>query len=633
MTASSTTFGGRYSIIEKVGSGGMADVYRARDELLGRQVALKVLSQRFSSDASFVQRFRREAQSAANLNHPNVVSLYDFGSDDGVHFIVMELIEGRSLAEVIHAEGPLLPERAAEIAADVAAALERAHDAGLVHRDVKPSNIMITNSGQTKVTDFGIVRAAAGADGEQTMTQTGMVIGTASYLSPEQAQGAPVDARSDVYSLGCVLYESLTGRAPFTGDTPLSIAYKHVRESAPPPSAANPDVPEALDAITLKCLAKNPENRYASAASLRDDLNRFLHGEAVRATPILADTTMVAPRTEGTQVLEQADYYEEPRDRRAGWYVLAALGILALFGVIAWLLAGNLLGGGGDVEVPELVGVDVERAKAELEELGLQSRIVRAPSEAPVGEVTDQDPAAGETVDEGTLVILTVSKGPGLVAVPEVIGRNVKEARRMLRAANLVVGQVTRVESDEVEAGEVIDQSPPAGEKVETGSTVTLVVSSGVGTTVVPEVIGLTREEAIAELTAADLGFEVLTAPDDAEEDTVIAQDPEAGTEVEENSVVTITVSEGQETVMPDVRGMDADEAEALLVEEYGLRVTRVEGACAQTPGTVCDQDPPPDTPIEEGDSATLEVQPGDASTGTGPLDFLALVLGFLYLA
>lgn len=287
------TYGGRYAVQERVGSGGMAEVYRARDDLLGREVAIKVLHERFARDRSFVERFRREAQSAANLNHPNVVSLYDYGADDDTYFIVMEYIDGRSLHDVIEGDGPLMPERAAEIASDVARALERAHSGGLVHRDIKPSNIMITDSGQTKVTDFGIARAL-GRDGEQTMTQTGMVIGTASYLSPEQAQGNPVDARSDVYALGIVLYEMLTGRVPFSGETPLAIAYKHVRETPEPPSRVNQDVPQPLDAIVMKALAKNPDNRYSSAREMHEDLQRFLSGQPVQATPLMADATAVA---------------------------------------------------------------------------------------------------------------------------------------------------------------------------------------------------------------------------------------------------------------------------------------------------------------------------------------------------
>ncbi|MGH2694455.1 MAG: Stk1 family PASTA domain-containing Ser/Thr kinase, partial [Actinomycetota bacterium] len=335
MSSPEQTYGDRYAVIERVGSGGMAEVYRARDELLGREVAVKVLSERFASDRSFVERFRREAQSAASLSHPNIVSLYDYGADNGTYFIVMEYIDGRPLSDVIEEEGPLLPERAAEIAADVAKALARAHDAGLVHRDVKPSNIMITTSGQTKVTDFGIARALT--RGDQTVTQTGMVMGTAAYLSPEQAQGNPVDARSDIYSLGCVLSQMLTGSPPFTGDTPLSIAYKHVRENPTPPSAVNSDVPRDLDAIVFKAMAKNPDNRYQSSSELAGDLDRFLAGQTVHATPILSDETAVAPTVSETRVLEGTAAYPEYEERRRGpgWYVALALVILALLGLLA----------------------------------------------------------------------------------------------------------------------------------------------------------------------------------------------------------------------------------------------------------------------------------------------------------
>ncbi|HEX2295501.1 MAG TPA: Stk1 family PASTA domain-containing Ser/Thr kinase, partial [Actinomycetota bacterium] len=387
MSATNRTYGGRYAVLEPVGSGGMAEVYRARDELLGRDVAVKVLSDRLSRDRSFVERFRREAQSAANLNHPNVVSLYDYGADDGAYYIVMEYIEGKSLGDIVGESGALLPERAAEIASDVAAALERAHSSGLVHRDIKPTNIMITSSGQTKVTDFGIARALGQSTEQTQMTQTGMVIGTAAYLSPEQAQGNPVDARSDVYSLGCVLYEMLTGRPPFTGDAPLAIAYKHVREDAVPPSTVNPDVPRELDAVTLKALAKNPDNRYASAHEMREDLQRFLGGQKVHATPLMATQTAVAtPVSSGTQVIERSEteYEPPPEPRRGGWYVLAALLILALFGLGAWLLANNFLGG-EEVNVPNVVGLSEEDAVDRLENRGFEVDVEERPSQKPEG--------------------------------------------------------------------------------------------------------------------------------------------------------------------------------------------------------------------------------------------------------
>ena len=626
MSADGKTYGGRYEVIERVGLGGMAEVYRARDELLGREVAVKVLNDKLSGDKSFVERFRREAQAAANLSHPNIVSLYDYGSDAGANFIVMELIDGRGLEQIIAEEGPLLPERAAEMASDVARALERAHATGLVHRDIKPSNIMITSYGQTKVTDFGIARAIG--DGDQTMTQTGMVIGTASYLSPEQAQGNPVDARSDVYALGCVLYEMLTGGPPFKGDTPLSIAYKHVREDAEKPSTLNPDVPSALDAIVMKALAKNPDNRYQSAREMRDDLQRFLAGEQIHATPLLAGTTTVAPAAaSGTQVIRREEEWvdePEPERRKAGLYVAVALLILGVFALLAYLLANNLLGeeeAATKVRVPDVVGEDQDDAQALLEDKGLEVEVKRKASSEDEGIVIEQDPEQGERIDEGDTVTITVSTGPRQVEVPEVVGLSQEEAEVEITDAKLRVGNVTTEVSDEFEEGTVISQSPEPGEEVDARSRVDLVVSGGPETVTVPSVIGQSQDTAIAEIQAAGLTADVLTAPSEEEEGTVIAQDPEGGAEAAAGDVVTITVSEGvEEQEMPDVTGQDGDDAEAFLEAEFGLAVSQVEEPCAQAtpPGSVCRQDPEAGTPVFEGDSATLFIQPGDAALPSG---------------
>jgi beta-lactam-binding protein with PASTA domain/tRNA A-37 threonylcarbamoyl transferase component Bud32 len=611
LSATSKTFGGRYEILERVGAGGMAEVYRARDELLGRDVAVKVLSDRFARDRSFVERFRREAQSAANLSHPNIVSLYDYGSDNGTYFIVMEYIDGRPLDGVIRAEGALLPERAAEIAADVAQALQRAHAGGLVHRDIKPSNIMITSGGQTKVTDFGIARAVA-SDGEQTMTQTGMVIGTAAYLSPEQAQGRPVDARSDVYSLGCVLYEMLTGRAPFGGDTPLSIAYKHVREDPSPPSQVNPDVPRELDAIVMKALAKNPDNRYSSAMELKQDLDRFTSGEAVQATPLLASDTVVAPRVERTRVMEEPAY-EAPRRRAWLWWVVALLALLALLGGLAYML---FVGEEAlTARVPKVVGLDVDRAVDAITDVGLDPRIQRRFSDQPQDRVLSQDPAAGTQAEEGSEVVIEVSRGPRQAEVPDLTGRTREEARRLLEEAKLELGTVTRQPSDDVEEGLVLAQSPAPDTGVDVRTPVDVTISSGPELATVPFVEGQSEEEAVAEIEAAGLVAEVTREPSsEVEEGFVVAQEPVGGSQVPRGDVVRILVSEGvQETPLPDVTGADVDSARDTL-EALGLEVSEeaeTEEPCVQPPGTVCRTDPPPSTPVTEGDEVTLFVQTG----------------------
>lgn len=620
---SAVTYGGRYAVIERIGVGGMAEVYRARDELLGREVAVKVLNERLSTDRSFVERFRREAQAAANLSHPNIVSLYDYGTDESSNFIVMEFIDGSPLGDVIKNEGPLLPERAAEIAGDVAKALERAHTAGLVHRDVKPNNIMLTSTGQTKVTDFGIVRALGG-EAEQQMTQTGVVIGTAAYLSPEQAQGNAVDARSDVYSLGCVLYEMLTGRAPFSGDTPLAVAYKHVRETAQPPSNVNADVPPALDAITMKALAKNPDNRFQNAAEMREDLDRFLSGQKVTATPLLADATAVIGAPGGsTQVMGRTGIYEddEPEGRSAGWYVAIALLILGLFALVAYFVATNLLGSAELVDVPRVIGLEEEEAVDRLETAGFEVQVETGPHERDEGTVFKQEPKANERLAEGERVTIFVSEGPQQVEVPNVVGDPIEDAKRTIRQAGLKVGDVTEEASEEVDEDNVIRQSPEGGFLIETGEPVDLVVSSGPEAVIVPDVINQSEESAIDELERAGLEVVVQRAPSDVDEGLVVSQDPQPGTEVEPGDTVEILVSEGpEEQAMPNVIGMDGDDAETMLERDYGLNVTQEEVACsnAAPPGEVCDQDPEPGEPVSEGDSATLFVQTGDSSVGFG---------------
>ena len=503
--------GGRYRIERELGRGGMAKVFRGTDTVLGRPVAIKVLAPRFSDDASFVQRFRREAQAAARLSNPNVVSVFDTGADDGVHYIVMEYVEGKTLAEYLAGGGRIMPERAIEIAEAVCDALAAAHAQGVIHRDIKPGNIMITPSGQVKVADFGIARMTSSAE---TIEQTAAVLGTAAYLSPEQAQGRPVDARSDLYSLGCVLYEMVTGRPPFTGDSPVAVASKQVLEPPTPPSKLNPDVSPELEAVILRALAKNPDNRYASAEELRADLERARRGLPVEATPVL-------PESASTQVLRpgpRTEVLPPPEPERSRWWIPAlVIGLLlAAIGVLLWLFASDILGGGPKssptptlVEVPNVVGMRVRAAEQALLEAGLQvgERIdqpITDPATQRPGIVVDQDPPASEQVPKGTPVDLTVLVPPETVTIPPTEGMTVDEARALLESLGFVVAG-TREEPSSIEAGKVVGTDPPAGTPAPYRSEVTIVVSSGPAPVTVPDVVCFSLGQAKAKIQDAGL--------------------------------------------------------------------------------------------------------------------------------
>jgi beta-lactam-binding protein with PASTA domain/predicted Ser/Thr protein kinase len=532
--------GDRYEVEGVLGQGGMAKVFKSRDRILGRPVAVKVLSPQFAGDQQFVARFRREAQAAAGLNHPNIVSVFDTGSQGDVHYIVMEYVEGRTLRDVIRSEGPLMPERAAEIAAAVARALSAAHQTGLVHRDIKPGNIMITSDGQVKVMDFGIARTATG----DTLTQTAAVLGTASYLSPEQAQGEPVDARSDIYSLGCVLYEMLIGNAPFTGDSPVAIAYKHVRDDPVPPSQKNRDVPRDLEAVVMKAMAKNPANRYQSADEMRQDLERLLQGVPTLATPVLGQTTEHIHRTqpEGTAVMTEVPEEEEEERRRPWVVVLVILLLLLLAGLAAFFLIRALQEPAAElVSMPDVVGLEEEDAVDRLEERDLRVKVETENHEtAPRGEVFDQDPDAGQEVESGTEVTITVSKGPPRVEVPDVTGQPEDEAIVTLQDAGFDVNPTEEASSD-VEEGLVISQDPPGGERAPEGSTVTILVSTGPAVVNVPDVICQPIPDARQEISDAGLNSQDggPRTTEECPEGTVAATDPNPGTEVEAGSTVT----------------------------------------------------------------------------------------------
>jgi serine/threonine-protein kinase len=560
--------GGRYRVEHELGRGGMAKVYRGEDTVLGRTVAVKVLAPQYADDPNFVTRFRREAQAAARLSNTHVVSVFDTGSDDGVHYIVMEFVEGRTLAEFITGGGRIMPERAIDIAVDVCRALEAAHAQGVIHRDIKPGNIMITPNGGVKVTDFGIARVTS----NETVAQTAAVLGTASYLSPEQAQSQPVDGRTDIYSLGCVLYEMVTGRPPFLGDSAVAVASKQVLEQPTPPSRLNRDVSPDLDAVILRALAKNADNRYQTAEEFRQDLERVRRGLPVDATPLLpapvaagAGTTRViqhdvAP-AQRTAVLEPEPVVE----RRTRWWipVLVTLLILAILGVFLWLLANNLLksdnGGNANlVTVPNVVGSNLTDARATLEDKGLTvGRPIRVPppdaTQQP-GTVTEQDPAAGERVEDGTEVILTVIGQPEQIAVPAVpADATPDQASAALVDAGLTPGDTVEQASDTVDPGKVIAYDPPSGTQVDPTQPVNIVVSSGPESVTVENVVCLSFNAAQNRL--RNLGLNPVISSDRVAENPqcplgnkVAAQDPAAGTSVDPGSTVTLFAGEGGAT-------------------------------------------------------------------------------------
>ena len=544
-----TLIGGRYEVGELLGRGGMAEVRKGTDGRLGRTVAIKRLRTDLASDPTFQARFRREAQSAASLNHPAIVSVYDTGeemSTDGTHvpqpYIVMEYVAGRTLREILREGRKILPERALEITSGVLSALDYSHRAGIVHRDIKPANVMLTPSGDVKVMDFGIARAVA--DASSSMTQTAAVVGTAQYLSPEQARGETVDSRSDVYSTGCLLYELLTGRPPFVGESPVSVAYQHVREQAPPPSSLDPDLPPEIDRIVMQALAKRIEDRYQSAAAMRADIERYLAGQPVVA-PALTPAAVPAPYAEADEETSlftgRGDGEEEERKKR--WPLFAAgLAILAL--LIGAVVFGPILFNAPPEEtsVPSLIDMTRSQAEQRLEDAGLALGEVdrEASTDFRRGLVMDQDPAAQDTVAPGSEVDITVSTGDPDVVVPSVIGDDKDDAAQEMRDAGLEP-RLVRTQSD-APAQTVLRTDPEAATSVAAGSVVRIIWASGPRQ--VPSVVGMQEDEARRRLQQA--GFRVRVEQDSetpAEAGQVLRQSPEAFTRQPQGTTVVITVS------------------------------------------------------------------------------------------
>ncbi|MFF4877304.1 Stk1 family PASTA domain-containing Ser/Thr kinase [Micromonospora sp. NPDC000668] len=562
MTAQARLLGGRYQVGELLGYGGMAEVHRGRDLRLGRDVAIKMLRTDLARDATFQMRFRREAQNAASLNHPAIVAVYDTGEEtaptgETLPFIVMEFVNGRTLKEVLGAEGRLQPRRALEICADMCAALEFSHRHGIIHRDIKPGNVMLTQTGQVKVMDFGIARALA--SGATTMTQTSAVIGTAQYLSPEQARGEAVDARSDVYAAGCVLFELVCGHPPFVGDSPVSVAYQHVRETPPTPSDINPDVTPAVDAIVLKALSKNPLNRYQSAGEMRADLLRAAAGRPVLATPVLreAETVAMAPAGGGggyppgggaQQTRQIPARVGDPRQRKASSWLIAmfsAVGVLAVIALVAALLWSQQQG--KDLKsVPTLTGKTQDAAITEIRNAGLQPQVGESVlnSTCTEGLVVNQSPQPATRLKEASTVTIEVCGGKPDKAIPnDLVGSKFESVESRLKKEGFKV-KPKPVDSDESE-GIVLDVSPTSGTRVPEGAEVTVTYSKG-NVRGVPDVRGSTQKAAEEELKRAgykvevDLG-ELVPA---AEAGKVTDQSPEPGKQLAQGKTVTIVVSQ-----------------------------------------------------------------------------------------
>lgn len=542
--------GGRYELDGVVGRGGMAEVHRARDARLDRMVAIKTLRSDLARDHTFQARFRREAQSAASLNHPSIIAVYDTGDDviegTSIPYIVMEYVDGRTLKELLDDGRRLLPERCLEMTEGILRALEYSHRNGIVHRDIKPANVMLTRQAEVKVMDFGIARAMD--DAQATMTQTSQVIGTAQYLSPEQARGERVDARSDLYSTGCVMYELLTGQPPFTGDSPVSIAYQHVREAPVPPTDVDPEIPEWIEAIVLKAMAKDTDDRYQSAGEMREDIQRGLSGMPTEAaTMAMAPATSALPPVQNGRDEDDYDDYGDRGGRGSGMlWALLALAVVAALVFLGWLL---LQDSPETITVPDTEGMTVEEAEDALNEAGL-TNIADEPEQQSSDDVEENlvvgtDPEAGEHIEEDVEIVIVVSSGSDAVEVPDLVGMGENAAIQELNDAGLRLGNTTQEETGEEDPGTVLGSSPSPGEEVAPETAVDLVVAAAITEVEVPDLGGMSQEQAQDALGEADLTGTFIGEPTgDVEPGQVVRQEPGAGTGVAPGSTVQVVIAE-----------------------------------------------------------------------------------------
>ncbi|KRO42676.1 MAG: Stk1 family PASTA domain-containing Ser/Thr kinase [Actinomycetota bacterium] len=623
----------RYELGRRIGRGGMAEVFVARDRLLDRPVAVKILFAEYAKDPLFVERFRREAMSAASLNHPNIVGVYDWGQVDTTYYIAMEFVQGRTLADILAKHERLSVLQACDIALDIAAALSSAHAAGVAHRDIKPANIIVSATGHVKVADFGIARAI-GAAIEQGLTQTGAVMGTATYFSPEQAQGAQPDPRSDLYSLGVIMYEMLAGEPPFTGENAISIAYKQVHNVPVSLRSMNPELAPAFSAIVMKCLAKDPNRRYATALALADDLRRFIDGKEVRALldeqSALDDAgpTIQLPTTQMTSTGggrsprrpssggQYPPYDEVVPQRTAAWVFGSVISVIALVAVaIFGFRAFTDENAGTNIAVPNLIGLNIEEAKSLLIDLGLtpiEDPKVRENASNDI--VYEQSPTADTMARQGENVVLGYNPGFEPVTIPNLVGLSVQEASNILKQAGLRLVVNNFVASLDIPANQILVQTPTAGLGARPNSVVTVDVSGGTNTVRIPDVIGDVQRAATKLLSAAPLNFVVtvvVETSDVIETGRVIRTEPLGDTAVAPGSTITVFVSTGRALVaVPNVIGQEATAASTELTVQ-GFFVTTNEQVLAEgdlNDGLIIAQSIAAGTNVEPGSAITITI-------------------------